>query len=71
MKKSELNLLRQKDLKELRGLVEEKKKEAVKLFAKIKSGKEKNVKSLKILRKDIARILTIIREKEILQEKGV
>lgn len=64
-RKDFLQELRKKDKSELFQLLQEKKKEAKMVFVKIKSQKEKNLRKYKNLRKDIARILTCIREKEI------
>lgn len=69
MKKKDLSKLKEKSIKDLRKMVEEKKKEAQETFAKIKGGQEKNVKKFKSLRKDIAQILTLIGEKQIVKKE--
>lgn len=67
MKKKEFNDLRGKDIKDLRKLVMDKKLESEKAKMKILSGKEKNFKVKKNLSSEIAKILTLIREKEIIE----
>ena len=67
MKKKDFNLLRSKDIQELKKMALEKKKEAILAFASMKSGKEKNFKKSYSIRKEVARILTLIKEKEILR----
>lgn len=68
MKKKELTDLRSKDLKALRKLVFDKKLEASKSKASTSSGKEKNLKVYRNLRRDIAQILSVTKEKEIVEE---
>lgn len=70
MKKKDLQALKSKSIKELRKMVLDKKKEANEAFIKTKAGQEKNLKKVKNLRKDIAQILTLIKEKEIIEEEG-
>ena len=67
MKKKEFNQLREKDVKELAKMVLAKKSELEKARMKMFGGKEKNLKVVKILRSEIAKILTLIREKEIIE----
>ncbi|MFI5241052.1 MAG: 50S ribosomal protein L29 [Microgenomates group bacterium] len=68
MKRKDLTDLKTKDLKDLKKMVLTKKDEA--LAAKVKrfSTQEKNLKSAKNLKIEIAKIMTIIREKEIMEE---
>jgi len=68
MKKKELNDLRIKDIKSLRKLAMDKKAEAAKKKMEIVGSKEKNLKSTNNLRHDLAQILTLIREKEIMEK---
>lgn len=68
MKKKDLKDIRSKKIDELRKMVDEKKKEAAETFSKTKGGQESNVKKYKNQRKDIAQILTVIREKEIIEK---
>ncbi len=65
MKKKDLKGLQAKEAGELRKLVSEKKEEVDITYTKVKAGQEKNLKKIKGLKKEIAQILTIIREKEI------
>ena len=64
MKIKELKDLRIKEVKDLYTLVAKKKVEVIKNAVKISGAKEKNLKLLKIAKKEIAQILTIIKEKE-------
>jgi len=68
MKKNDLKLIRKKTLPELVGLVKSKKEELTLSYAKLKAGKIKNTSLLKNLKKDIACLLTLIREKEIVEK---
>jgi len=68
MKKKEFTDLRTKDLKTLKKLARDKKLEADKKRMEIMGGKEKNLKSTNNLRHDLAQILTVVKEKEILEK---
>jgi ribosomal protein L29 len=70
MKKKDLRDLRDKDVGKLRDLLSEKKVDLTKTLAELKAGKEKNFKKASNMRDDIAQIMTIIREKVIIQEAG-
>ncbi|BCX14540.1 MAG: hypothetical protein KatS3mg088_223 [Patescibacteria group bacterium] len=70
MKKKDLQLLRKKQLPEIIALVQKKKEELIFSYAKIKAGKLKNTSVLKNLRRDIAQILTLIKEKEIFEKSS-
>ena len=65
MKTKKLDDLRSKTIEQLRGSVEEKKKVLLKVKVSLATGQQKNLKEGKNLRKDIAQILTIIRQKQI------
>lgn len=67
MKTRDLKQFRIKTKKELLDLVRTKKKELLLCYAKIKAGKEKNTGLVKKIRRDIAQLLTIVKEKEILE----
>jgi len=67
MKRKEFNDLRGKEIKDLKKLVADKKLEAEKAKMKIFAGKEKNLKVKKNLSQEIAKILTLVREKEIIE----
>ena len=69
MKKKDISDLRTKKLEDLLKLVSDKKKEIGKVALKIKSGEEKNLKKVKNLKLEVARILTIVKEKEIIEIK--
>jgi len=56
--------LRKKDIKELKNSIQELTKKLSDLRFKFSSGKLKNVKEVNNLKKERARILTIIKEKE-------
>jgi len=68
MKKKELKSIRAKEEKEIEKILDDKRKSASELYAKIKVGQEKNLKKVKMLRRDISQILTILKEKEIKRE---
>ncbi len=69
MKKKDLTDLRNKKVSELEKLLSKKRNELINTYAKIKAGQEKNLKKAKNMRRDIAQILTIIREKELLEKE--
>lgn len=69
MKKKDLTDLRNKKTNELEKLLAKKRNELVNTYAKIKAGQEKNLKKAKNIRRDVAQILTIIREKELLEQE--
>jgi ribosomal protein L29 len=68
MKRKELNDLRTKDLKALSKMAMEKKFEVKKNKMAMLGGKEKNLKVTNNLRHDLAQILTVMKEKEILEK---
>jgi len=68
MKRKEFTELRGKDIKALSKLAFEKKVEAMKVKVAMTGGKEKNLKVYKNIRHEIAQILTLIREKEIIEK---
>ncbi len=68
MKKKDLVELKIKEVKEIKELLSKKKSELDALLSKLVAGGEKNLKKGKNLKKDIAQILTIIKEKEIIEE---
>lgn len=69
MKKREFTELKSKEVVELLKSVKAKKAELAKLNPKIKSGEEKNLKKAANIRRDVAQILTLIREKEIIKKE--
>lgn len=70
MKKKDLIELRGKKIEEVKGLVAKKRLEQSYTQVKIASRSEKNVKKVKNLRKDLAQILTILKEKEIIEKEA-
>lgn len=64
MKKKDLQDLRTKEVKELQSLLAKKRQELAKMMLELRSGKIKNVHAGKSLRKDMAQILTIMKEEE-------
>ena len=69
MKKMELNKLREKTLKQLKVQVAKDKLELMRIKSKVMVGKEKNLKKIKNLKREIAQTLTIIREKELIENQ--
>lgn len=67
MKKKEFNELKTKSIKDLKKLAADKKMEAEKAKMKILGGREKNLKLKRNLASEIAKILTLVREKEIVE----
>lgn len=62
MKRSELKQLRNKSKEELEKLLLDSSKKLQDLKFNLAVGKVKNVRSIKVFKKDIARILTILNE---------
>ena len=65
MKIKEFNSLKSEEIKKLEDLVSKKRLLLLKNAVKIAAGKEKNLKQAWSQRKEIAQILTILKEKEI------
>jgi large subunit ribosomal protein L29 len=61
--------LRQKTEKELRDLLNEDRRKLGQLKFDLASKKLKNIREIRELRRDIARILTILKEKNVQEEK--
>lgn len=68
MKRKDFTDLRTKDIKTLKKLAMEKKLEVAKKKMEIMGGKEKNIVAAGNLRKELAQILTLVREKEIIEK---
>ncbi|HTK03583.1 MAG TPA: 50S ribosomal protein L29 [Alphaproteobacteria bacterium] len=64
MKKKEFTEFKNKSVKELQKFVTDKKTEMAKKKVEIFSGKEKNLKYFNNLRRDVAKVMTVIREQE-------
>lgn len=61
--------LRQKSIDELKRLLEKQRLDIEKLMSEIIQKKEKNFNKAKIMRNDIARIMTVIEEKKIISQE--
>jgi ribosomal protein L29 len=70
MKKTERTSLKSKEVKVLKGEVVAKKVDLAKFTAKMFAGGEKNLKKGRNLKKEIAQILTVINEKEIVEKES-
>ena len=68
MKRKDYNELKGKTIEDLVKLAGDKKNESVKEKMKILGGKEKNLKVHRNLRAEVAKILTLAREKQILEK---
>ncbi|MGD0522983.1 MAG: hypothetical protein ABSA43_00260 [Candidatus Microgenomates bacterium] len=68
MKKKDLGELKAKSIADLSKLAGVKRTEVDKTLLEIGVQKEKNLKKAKNLKKDLAQILTLIREKELVEE---
>lgn len=68
MKKKEFTDLKTKSVKDLLKMVYTKTQEVGKKQMEISGGKEKNLKSVSSLRRDIAQLLTIVKEKQIIEK---
>jgi len=67
MKKKDLDSIRGKTVEELSKMADEKRNEITLTYAKIKAGQEKNTSKVKSLKQDLAQIMTIARENEIIE----
>jgi large subunit ribosomal protein L29 len=68
MKKNELTKLRNKKETELAKLINEKKLALAKTKAELGTGSEKNLKKVKNLKRDVAQMKTLLKEKEIISK---
>jgi ribosomal protein L29 len=68
MKKKDIIDLRKKEVDGLHKMLVEKRNALDKKTVEMFSGKEKNIKVLKNLRREIAQVLTLIKEKEIMKK---
>jgi len=67
MKKNELKTVRAKSSEELGKTLNEKKQDLGKIQLDLASGKEKNLKKVKNLKREIAQLLTVINEKTLIE----
>lgn len=65
MKKKEFKELRNRSQSELVKSLKEKKAILAKAYAEVHAGKEKNLKKMKLTKRDIAQTLTVIKEMEL------
>lgn len=63
MKQKELQELRTKTAEELTAMVAQKRVELAKIKAELATGRHKNIKIVKNLRRDVSQMLTVLREK--------
>ena len=68
MKKNDIADLRKKELKELEKMLEDKNMQMYKARTDVKTGKEKNLKKAKNIKREIALIATLVREKEFMAQ---
>lgn len=68
MKRKELSPIREKTREAIEKAVQEKRLELAKVQAELRLGRVKNVKVAKNLRRDIAQLMTILREKKIIEK---
>lgn len=68
MKIKELNSLRTKETDELEKLLAGKKAEVMKVQVKVKVSKDKNLKHVKSLKRDISQLSTILAEKRLVEQ---
>jgi len=68
MKKKDLTGIRSKTKKDLFKLIEKKSLEHAKVRAATKAGQEKNLKKVKLIRHEVSQIMTVLREKEIVDK---
>ncbi len=71
MKKKDVDNLKSKTVEDLTKMVFDKKLKLGSTKADIISSREKNLKMMKNLRRDISQILTVIRQKEIVRKLEV
>lgn len=68
MKRKDIQELHSKTIKELKESAKKLQKELVQLQTDLGAGKLKNVHQIKTKRRDLAKVKTIIREKELMEE---
>lgn len=70
MKKKDLKDLRERKEGEVKKMLVTKKNELVVASAKAGTGKEKNTSKLRVLKRDIAQMMTILKEGEITKKEA-
>lgn len=68
MKKKELKNFRAKEVKELEKSIKEKDVELIEMKASMSVAKAKNLKKVKMLRREISQIATVLREKALIEK---
>ncbi len=68
MKKKDLNDLRGKSLKDLEKILKEKMLEVIRTKTNLRISKEKNLKRVKMLRREFAQINTVLKEKRLIEK---
>jgi len=71
VKKKDLSEARAKDTKEIAKLIEDKKLKLDKVRVEISAGEEKNVKAVANLKREIAQLMTVLKEKEIMEKETI
>ena len=70
MKKKDVETLRGKEVAEIKKALAGKRADLIKAQVEMYGGKEKNLKKAKNLRREVAQMLTIIKEREILESEA-
>ena len=70
MKKKDIETLRGKEVAEIKKALAGKRADLIKAQVEMYGGKEKNLKKAKNLRREVAQMLTIIKEREILESEA-
>jgi len=70
MKKKDIETLRGKEVAEIKKALAGKRADLIKAQVEMYGGKEKNLKKVKNLRREVAQMLTIIKEREILERES-
>lgn len=65
MKKKDLQAFKDKKIEDLRKVVSDKQAEILKVVTQMYAGKEKNLKKTKNLKRELAQVLTLLRQKEL------
>ena len=65
MKKKDLQAFKDKKIEDLRKVVSDKQMEISKVVTEMYAGKEKNLKKTKNLKRELAQVLTLLRQKEL------
>jgi len=70
MKKKDVETLRGKEVAEIKKALAGKRADLIKAQVEMYGGKEKNLKKARNLRREVAQMLTIIKEREILERES-